>query len=154
MILVTLVCCYAACWGPTCKYGPDDVVEFVQNGSTPGTTDCSARNASGCLPLIVTAEEFFIVGDFPDCTPVQRHYFWFFGYVAKLPFERDVPLARGLADSTYDGVIACPGENRTRVGWMQVSTFHPAPTDPANRSACLATSARSSRPRWFRSWRG
>ena len=49
------------------------------------------NNVSATVPLIVGIEED---GDWsqPWTAPIRRcYYFWFFGYVAKLPFERELP---------------------------------------------------------------
>jgi|GEM_PF-2561678 len=91
VVVVTLVCCYAACWGPTKDRGvgqvfhracreigmdfPDDVSpshEFMQH-----------FDASPTIPLVVGV-----------AMPGSRHrdfYFWFFGYIAKLPLTRELP---------------------------------------------------------------
>jgi len=90
--MMALVCCYAACWGPTKTRGIRDVerrVFMAEDGSIdveiakglanlfgPGPCEVSAT-----MPLVVEVED----------TAVSTYYFWFFGYVAKLPYERDVP---------------------------------------------------------------
>ena len=71
-IFVTLVCCYAACWGPTKTWG----VYIVAPGRRQGCT----ISQSAVAPLVVTIYE---------SDGKQRYYFWFFGYVAKLPYEHD-----------------------------------------------------------------
>ena len=82
MLLVTLVCCYAACWGPTKTRGVSDVI-----GYTVGETEDPLARLAG---LIATSSELpLVVGviDFDFVDGFHRHYyFWFFGYVAKLPF--------------------------------------------------------------------
>ena len=48
---------------------------------------CEWKGASSPFPFVVSHYE-------TTTRPVSRHYhFWFFGYVARLPFERD--LSRG-----------------------------------------------------------
>jgi len=104
VILVTLVCCYAACWGPTKTRGVKDVVEQVNgpqydaNSPVDDETLLGASivrpvglNTSTTIPLVVGIDENYRGG-------VSRHYyFWFFGYVAKLPFERELlPQAPGM----------------------------------------------------------
>jgi hypothetical protein len=71
VILVTLVCCYAACWGPTKEYGVEAVA--------------SRRIVIGykadpipIAPLLVAER---------TGKHSHRYYFWFFRYIAKLPFE-------------------------------------------------------------------
>jgi len=90
VVVVTLVCCYAACWGPTKTRGVKDVLNHVQEvdaklypseqGYFPGLT---LNTSSPSVPLIVGIDYF-------QGQTARRYYFWFFGYVAKLPFERDV----------------------------------------------------------------
>ena len=92
-IIVTLVCCYAACWGPTRKQGFEDVQNFeIDNfGMTTTTDECSSL-----FPLIVCIGGIAPGDDpFGDFTPRNRYYFWFFGFVAKLPYEREVEYDPG-----------------------------------------------------------
>jgi hypothetical protein len=73
-IFVTLVCCYAACWGPTNTRGVEDVVwhQAITHPVEVSTT----------IPLVVGINSL---------EGTRRcYYFWFFGYVAKLPWEREV----------------------------------------------------------------
>lgn len=89
LLLVTLVCVYAACWRPTSDYGMADVKDFIdaQPAKRCGNTELVA-------PLVVEVEEY----QYPDepvgylFSPAVRrcYYVWFFGYVAKLPWERSV----------------------------------------------------------------
>lgn len=95
VIVVTLVCCYTACWGPTKRHGESDVWEHV-NARELIPRDTIARirydvsscsvgfNEAATLPLVVR------IGycGFASLNS-RRHYFWFFGYVAKLPYERE-----------------------------------------------------------------
>ena len=97
VILVTLVCCYAACWGPTKSRGVRDVPRRAFQatiGLSSGNADEDAElieyfyrsfNASAVVPLVVSIDGPLLrYGQ-----PLQRQYFfWFFGYTAKLPFER------------------------------------------------------------------
>jgi len=97
VVLVTLVGCYAACWGPTKTRGVEDVVAEVNgpqyDASNPfdDTTLLRASivrpvglDTSATIPLVVGIDEHYRGG-------VSRHYyFWFFGYLAKLPFEREL----------------------------------------------------------------
>jgi hypothetical protein len=82
VIIVTLVCLYAACWGPTKRQGVHDVerAELL--------VDELFFEASAELPLIVGVT-VARVGSAPSRrTKAFRHfYFWFFGYVVKLPYE-------------------------------------------------------------------
>ncbi len=101
VIVVTLVCCYAACWGPTKTRGIEDVREYVGKRHrehmrlthrVPGSGTMQFRyfqtsgywpNESVSAPLIVGVNEW--------SDPRQRkYYFWLFGYVVKLPYEREL----------------------------------------------------------------
>ncbi|HUG71763.1 MAG TPA: hypothetical protein VMM76_28725 [Pirellulaceae bacterium] len=92
-IVVTLVCAYAACWGPTEKRGVRDVSRLAFLGTTglsSGNAEVDAGlaeffSASPALPLVVGIDWEF------DLPPTRHYYFWFFGYVAKLPYERELP---------------------------------------------------------------
>ena len=96
MILVTLVCCYAACWGPTKTRGVLDVTELV-NEKEPEDDPLAnlfgpSWDTSAMMPLLVRA-------DYRSDT--RHYYFWFFGYVAKLPYERDIkPVVNGVSGAT------------------------------------------------------
>jgi len=81
VILVTLVCCYAACWGPTKTQGPDDVYDYVCRDH-----DCWPVDAIPVAPLVI----HFDLYPLSDLPPRRIYYFWFFGYIAKLPYEREI----------------------------------------------------------------
>ncbi|HUG69369.1 MAG TPA: hypothetical protein VMM76_16580 [Pirellulaceae bacterium] len=91
VIVVTLVCAYAACWGPTKTRGVREVRRQIQ------VLDWALR-AKTLAPLVVEAEEKEFLGTqvFGDTyftkfgEPRRCYYFWFFGYVAKLPYEREI----------------------------------------------------------------
>jgi len=101
VVLVTLVCWYAACWGPTKEWATRDVLDHTDgnprkwkwdkrrwrmkrvNGGYELYTDPCAR-----LPLIV--ELAVVVETDTRTSGAYHYYFWFFGYVAKLPYERDI----------------------------------------------------------------
>ncbi len=94
VILVTLVCCYAACWGPTKTRGVADVEEATQEisfrlmlqGASPEEIEDIFRDDCTCLPLIVRMPRH------DDPAGGYHYYFWFFGYVAKLPYERELTI--------------------------------------------------------------
>jgi hypothetical protein len=102
VIVVTLVCCYAACWGPTKKWGEEDLFAHYEEEEL----FAARRAVSSRLPLIVEVccvdLEALVSAkrrgrSLPQAVPpmpkAKRHYyFWFFGYVAKLPYEREVEL--------------------------------------------------------------
>ncbi|MBC8350880.1 MAG: hypothetical protein H8E66_02775 [Planctomycetes bacterium] len=90
VIVVTLVCCYAACWGPTKKSGVDDVTHVTHDGYYPSIH----HHAMPVLPLVVRRDEkiwgmLYQGRSIPGLT-IRRYYFWFFGYVAKLPYKREI----------------------------------------------------------------
>ncbi len=99
MVLVTLVCCYFGLWETTKTQGVRNVVS--QNVDW---------NGEAILPLIIGVDAWDpirfsdgqAVGNFGSMR--RRYYFWFFGYVAKLPYERDVPWQvprRSFGPSTF-----------------------------------------------------
>ena len=111
-IVVTLVCCYAACWGPTKRRGIEDALQYEYG--TPATASgfeaaieaddddawdpALLRRLSGvagfdpspAAPLIVRIDELSYA-NVRTKTLRRTYYFWFFGYVAKLPWEREIP---------------------------------------------------------------
>ena len=98
VIVVTLVCCYAACWGPTKEYGPADVdesisylhfrLEVVPVAPLVISVNDLPTYYNGSLPI--TGDISALPGTRLVYTKPRRYYFWFFGYVAKLPYEREV----------------------------------------------------------------
>ncbi len=108
VILVTLVCCYAACWGPTKTRGPGDVQSRVNeltkaraSFGRPSGAFRVATDAEVVAPLIIATHESHFENWIPlgstlsMSVPQSRsYYFWFFGYVAKLPYERELPEQR------------------------------------------------------------
>jgi hypothetical protein len=95
IVIVTLVCLYAACWEPTKRLGLRDVARHAFQGTiglSTGNAEQDAElnerfylsfNASVLLPLVVRIDWDL------DRSLTHRYYFWFFGYVVKLPFERE-----------------------------------------------------------------
>jgi hypothetical protein len=92
VVLVTLVCCYAACWQPTKKTGVNEVVDHIwamtyspkPKSMLIGGILFDGESASAIMPFVVQVDQWEL--------NIQRRsfYFWFFGYVAKLPFEREL----------------------------------------------------------------
>ncbi len=85
IVIVTFVCCYAACWGPTKSDGVQDVYRHAnpELGVFDGSNDWSSTSAA--VPLVVEVEQYK-GPDHREC------YFWFFGCVVKLPFEGEIDL--------------------------------------------------------------
>jgi len=83
LIVVTLVCAYLACWGPTKERGQLDVGMYTNTVDPP---ELSAGQMSVVIPFLVGIDEWR--------RPTDRHrryYLWFFGYVVKLPCQREIP---------------------------------------------------------------
>jgi len=82
VIVVTLMCCYAACWRPTKKYA-----------SRP-YGDGHLRVSTAIAPfLVATAAPILRLDSTGTMIAVtERTYsILLFGYAAKLPFERELP---------------------------------------------------------------
>jgi len=89
VVLVSLVCCYAACWGPTKRRGERDVHDHIwriERRSLGFFPSSAVPSACASLPLIVHINRY----DWSDMSTNRHYYFWFFGYVAKLPCEREI----------------------------------------------------------------
>ncbi len=109
VVLVTLVCLYAACWGPTKTRGVADVARHVNGAEEEGLSTVEEKYAaairmlskgggwrpSATLPLVVGINETRP----PFVNTNRAYYFWFFGYVVLLPQERD-GLSKRTATST------------------------------------------------------
>jgi hypothetical protein len=95
-IVVTLVCCYVACWGPTKSQGEEDVFryEFGITDEDSSVTDwIRSSDTKAAIPLVVGVDSEELAYLWSTKNPPRRHfYFWFFGYVKKLPFELDAEL--------------------------------------------------------------
>jgi len=84
VIVVTLVCCYAACWRPTNEQGIYDVELHLGLRRT-------YRPSSTPLPLIVVVDEWGSKDGVLDI--YRRPYLWCFGRVIELPYSRKIPNA-------------------------------------------------------------
>ena len=51
---------------------------------------------SALAPLIVQQDEDFFV------SATRRYYFWFFGYVAKFPYEREIKIEYSPMANDFD----------------------------------------------------
>lgn len=80
VVLVTLACCYAACWRATKTRGVADVTQHVS--TNPFLID---PHSVAWLPLMVKTD---VSTPFGGDDRVELYYFWFFGYVAELPYKR------------------------------------------------------------------
>lgn len=87
MIVVTLICLYAACWGPTKRQGVHAVQVYSSGLQGVPVQESGLDVPPVCiLPLLVVNEEFRSESPYDQ---IRRcYYFWFFGYVTKLPYER------------------------------------------------------------------
>ena len=105
VILVTLVCCYAACWGPTRTQGvtdvrthiygppfPPDVHTNIDGFPLPSPLYFNRPYGTGTphVPLVIGWEERGRATRSWGSKGHRQYYFWFFGYVVKLPYERDL----------------------------------------------------------------
>jgi len=83
VIVVTLVSCYAACWGPTKTKGVGDVRLFLLSHGI-----LNAGEPCPVLPLLIKVDPEFKEGPLFSLRSlmVKRVYFvWCFGYVSALP---------------------------------------------------------------------
>ena len=105
MILVTLVCCFAACWRPTKTQGVADVSQHLcDNDMDPGYANIlphaqhNVFAVSATMPFVVNSEDLWGgAGRNP-----REYYFWFFGYVAKLPYKQSEVLYPAFCHSHHD----------------------------------------------------
>ena len=99
VVLVTLVCGYFGCWEITKRFGISDIVhrDYVLHGLSDDEELQVVKTLS--LEGVVSSPSPFVVS---NQTTFNRHfpftggriyYFWFFGYVAELPYEREVPTS-------------------------------------------------------------
>lgn len=92
VIIMTLVCCYAACWGPTKRQGVDDCRRYVDRKAIEFGNDL-AREWLYVYSWEARATAPVRVHHIDD---KRRYYFWLFGYVAKLPYEGEAPSADSM----------------------------------------------------------
>lgn len=95
LVLLTLAAAYLACWWPTKEQGVDDVANHIRTGHGFVWPEESAP----LVPLVVRVTERGPVA--PPSGPLSSngvllqstrcYYFWFFGFIAKLPYERELP---------------------------------------------------------------
>ena len=95
VFLITLVCCYAACWGPTKKRGVPDVRKHSNHIAIE--YDIGDPEILAITPLLLRTDMPLVLRTSYGVTiepnsRVRSYYFWFFGYVAKLPYERELTL--------------------------------------------------------------
>ena len=66
--------------------------------------DDYSEKASVCAPLVVATQEKWMPTDMLRGSErvSRRYYFWFFGYVAKLPFERELEGSQVTATDYED----------------------------------------------------
>ncbi len=85
VIVVTLVCLYAACWGPTKTRGVKDVIASETRSGT------IVHDTSLVIPLVVPIHWEGGTPSRPKWVEHWDYYYWFFGYTAKLPYKRELP---------------------------------------------------------------
>ena len=95
-LVATLVCLFFGCWLLTARSGVKDVVAHVKAVSPPLQVHyvifATIENQSAVLPFVVLVDQWHGTPAEPFKTQRQC-YFWFFGYVAKLPYERELEPA-------------------------------------------------------------
>ncbi|MBC8354413.1 MAG: hypothetical protein H8E66_20655 [Planctomycetes bacterium] len=92
VVVVTLVCLYAACWGPTKTTGEGDVSRYASRRTGFDLSDePSAWTKRNVRMFDVKATVPLVVGATTPGAQRRHYYFWFLGYVAKLPYERSLP---------------------------------------------------------------
>ena len=105
VVVVTLVCCYTACWGPTQTDGVAEVRRLAWNYT---------NNTSAVAPLVVRQDEIFWVeirAGSVQGYDRRSYYFWFFGYTAKLPYERDGERMDGSYAQLIKAEYSPPGSS-------------------------------------------
>jgi len=70
VVLITLVCCYAACWGPTKTKGVRDAFEHVRGPQSRFYFRAHPSPAKAIVPLIVSMDQEWWMAPRP-----KRHYF-------------------------------------------------------------------------------
>ncbi len=93
VFVVTLFCAYLASWRVTVTHGVPDAAGMLAATKQVGVIDDSVP-----FPFVVGLDESLSTTAIPTGVLVnhtnRRYYFWFFGYIAKLPFERIVRYMR------------------------------------------------------------
>ncbi len=92
VIGITVICCYAACWGPTKNQGEKDVARHIDQvaeklGVHPALIDelfDETWGVSAEIPLLISSRRL------RSLDGRQRYYFWLFGWIVKLPFEQEI----------------------------------------------------------------
>ena len=89
LFVVMLLCVYLASWRATVTHGVPDA-----KGTLLTSERVVAIGDSVPLPFVVGLDESFTSRATPTGVLLEdtdrRYYFWFFGYIARLPFERTV----------------------------------------------------------------
>jgi len=82
VVMVTLVCVYFGCWEITKRFGVRDIVfhKYVFRKLNNKEEVRFAGFLSSPGPFVVSQK--WTGND-------ETYYFWFFGYIAKLPYERE-----------------------------------------------------------------
>lgn len=91
LLLTAIVAAYLGCWTPTKTRGVRDVERRFNESQVTRI----AMQTEAYLPLIIALDDSVAVYVDPRSNDAlviahRNYYFWFFGFVAKLPFEREV----------------------------------------------------------------
>ena len=111
LIVLTLICAYLACWNPTKEQGVRDVLKHVNDVYYRRLVvhkgiEREAYHAAMAIPLVVRTDEREVDGWLATGPSYRRYYFWFFGYVARLPYERK--LGRNMVRELIDIDVSFP----------------------------------------------
>jgi hypothetical protein len=112
VVLVTLICVNFGLWGATKNQGIDDVRRLIhrpwteseyESLRTIGEAGGVSWDEAATLPLVVGVSRSN--GAWTSAPAYRRcYYFWFFGYAAKLRYERDLEFeleADSLSDDKW-----------------------------------------------------
>jgi hypothetical protein len=80
LIVVTLICAYLACWGPTKR---------------AAVAKRPVGSAGSVAPLVIYQDELTLEsppGGKLGMGATRRYYLWLFDYEIKLPMEKNVPI--------------------------------------------------------------
>jgi hypothetical protein len=78
VVMVTLVCAYFGCWAATKKWG----VDYLRR---KGFHNAGVPTSDAPMPFVIW-EDWYEGGN----KVTRSYHVWFFGYVAKLPWGRDL----------------------------------------------------------------
>jgi hypothetical protein len=88
LLCVTLICVYFGTWQATATFGVDDVSKRLTSENNGAFIPVIYK-----APLLVATEESEVTygapGEPDEVITRSSYYFWFAGWIVKLPFERE-----------------------------------------------------------------